>query len=81
MLAGEEFIVLSFPLATKTLPTSLTAAEREVAFGLLLGLTNAEIAEERGTSRRTVANQVASILLKAGVRSRSEFLALVGAGS
>jgi DNA-binding NarL/FixJ family response regulator len=78
---GEDFIVLSFPQPATALPTSLSPAEREVACALLRGRTNAEIAAERGTSLRTVANQVASILLKAGVRSRSELLAIVGSSS
>lgn len=48
----------------------LTAAERDVLELLRRGMTNAEIARLRERSARTVANQVASILRKAGVPSR-----------
>jgi DNA-binding CsgD family transcriptional regulator len=50
---------------------TLTAAEREVMRGVLAGKTNADIAAERGTATRTVANQVARIFKKMGVRSRA----------
>lgn len=70
---GEaEFLVLSYPAAPPALPASLTASERGVATGLLAGLSNREIALSRGVAVRTVANQVASVLRKAGVRSRFE---------
>lgn len=46
----------------------------------LANLSNAEIAERRGTSPRTVANQVASLFRKLGVASRSELRALVASG-
>lgn len=71
---GEEVAVLSFPLPDYDLPESLTDAERQVVALLLDGRTNAAIAEERGTSVRTVANQIASIFRKAGVASRSELV-------
>lgn len=48
----------------------LTAAEREVAELVRRGWTNAAIAEARGCSVCTVANQVASILRKTGLGSR-----------
>ena len=51
-------------------PPSLTAAEAAVYALLVEGATNARIAEVRGTSERTVANQVASILRKLGAGSR-----------
>lgn len=62
--------VLSFALPEPRWPDTLTLAEREVAQLLLEGATNANIAKMRGTSRRTVTNQVASIFRKAGVASR-----------
>ncbi|CAN5767663.1 hypothetical protein BH11MYX4_BH11MYX4_35440 [soil metagenome] len=55
--------------------SSLTQAERSVTAGLLNGHDNARIARERGTSVRTVANQVASIFRKLGVSSRGELAA------
>jgi DNA-binding NarL/FixJ family response regulator len=72
---GEELAVFSFPLPPPTLPSSLSEAERDVAVAVLKGLSNAEIAMARGTSSRTVANQVASLLRKLGVRSRTEAVA------
>jgi DNA-binding NarL/FixJ family response regulator len=53
----------------------LTPAEQEVARGLLAGLSNVEIARLRGSSARTIANQVARLYSKLGVRSRAELAA------
>jgi DNA-binding CsgD family transcriptional regulator len=50
--------------------TRLTAAERDVLDLLVEGKSNREIADTRGRSERTVANQVASILAKTGCSSR-----------
>ncbi|MBS2016454.1 MAG: response regulator transcription factor [Deltaproteobacteria bacterium] len=54
---------------------SLTPRERQVLEAMGRGLRNAEIATALGTSPRTVKNQVAAILAKAGVSNRSELLA------
>ena len=53
----------------------LSSSEVEVAEALLEGCSNAQIAKARGTSLRTVENQVASILCKVGVQSRGELSA------
>lgn len=53
----------------------LTTAELVVLRGIFAGKTNGRIADERGTSPRTIANQVASIFRKHRVRSRSELVA------
>lgn len=50
---------------------TLTAAEQEVAALAAAGWTNAEIAARRGRSRRTVDAQVAAILQKLQITSRS----------
>lgn len=50
----------------------LTPAERSVAAMAVRGLSNREIAAARSSSRRTVANQLASVYEKLGVCSRSE---------
>ena len=55
-----------------SVPEGLSRAEREVAFLAGMGCTNREIGRRRGTSERTVANQIASILRKTGVGSRFE---------
>jgi DNA-binding NarL/FixJ family response regulator len=71
-----EIAVLSFSLSPRRPIESLTAAESEVARYLLEGRSNAEIARRRGSSERTVANQVSSVFRKLGVRSRLELLVL-----
>lgn len=71
-VAGREVVVMSYPTGASALPDTLSAAEQEVARALLRGATNAEIAEARGVSARTVANQIASIFKKLGVSSRAE---------
>jgi DNA-binding CsgD family transcriptional regulator len=52
----------------------LTDAERVVALFALDGRTNAQIADIRRCSPRTVANQVASAFRKLGVRCRLELI-------
>ncbi|WP_394847853.1 LuxR C-terminal-related transcriptional regulator [Pendulispora brunnea] len=56
-------------------PKGLSASERAVLLGVLCGKTNAEIAQARRSSVRTVANQVASAFRKLGVSSRGELAA------
>lgn len=68
---GEELLVVSVPLREEPLDV-LTSAQLEVARAIVRGASNAAIARERGTSVRTVANQVASILRKLGVGSRAQ---------
>jgi DNA-binding NarL/FixJ family response regulator len=53
----------------------ITPAELAVLRAIFEGKSNAAIAHERGTSPRTIANQVASIFRKHGVRSRGELVA------
>jgi len=53
----------------------LSGAERDVAMRLLGGMRGAAIACERGTSPRTVANQITSIYHKLGISSRRELMA------
>lgn len=48
----------------------LTQSERSVLELLRQGLSNRAIGELRGTSERTVANQIATLLRKTGARSR-----------
>jgi DNA-binding CsgD family transcriptional regulator len=76
---GERMIVLSVPeVAASALPRgSLTKAEQQIANRAVRGQTNAEIAKARKTSPRTVANQLARIYEKLGVRSRLELAALL----
>jgi DNA-binding CsgD family transcriptional regulator len=71
-VGGEELLVFRVPLKRIALHESLSDAEREVAALALAGLSNSEIGRRRGTSGRTVANQMATIFRKLGVGSRSE---------
>lgn len=67
--------MVSFPISRSPQWKDLTAAEEEVVELVLEGLSNAQIAQRRGTRERTVANQLASIFRKVGVSSRSELAA------
>jgi DNA-binding CsgD family transcriptional regulator len=73
--ADGSVAVLSFELAGDQ-GRWLTPAESEVVAYLLKGCSNAQIASFRGSSRHTVANQVASAFRKLGIRSRLELVAL-----
>ncbi len=53
----------------------LTEAEKEVAFLLLKGLSNKEIANVRNTSVQTVRTQTNAIYTKSGLAGRSELSA------
>ncbi len=76
-IGGDELAVVSFSFDCSPPLDVLTRAEQEVAMGLLEGLTNAKIAQKRGTKERTVANQVGSIFRKIGVSSRIELVSLI----
>jgi len=67
-----DVIVLS--RAARPLPAQLSPAERELARGLRAGLSNAELAAARGTSIKTVANQLHALYRKLGVCSREELI-------
>lgn len=60
---------------TPSFPATFTEAERGLAGILLEGPSNQEIAEARGSSIRTVANQLASMYAKIGVTTREELVA------
>jgi DNA-binding CsgD family transcriptional regulator len=58
-------------------PIGMSAAEREIVELVLGGLSNEAIGARRGTSARTVANQLQSIYRKFGVASRLELVSAV----
>jgi DNA-binding NarL/FixJ family response regulator len=80
-LGGETLAVASAALLDEAALTQLPEAERAVTLALVRGATNAEIAAERGTAERTVANQAQSIYRKLGVTSRLELAARLQRGA
>jgi DNA-binding NarL/FixJ family response regulator len=71
---GDMIGVIAEPPPSQDAPEALTAAERRVLVAIREGKTNAEIARRCGTSPRTVANQVASILRKTKLASRYQLM-------
>jgi DNA-binding CsgD family transcriptional regulator len=59
----------------------LPPAEYSVLCGIVEGSSYVEVAEARGTSARTVANQVASIFHRLGVSGRGELISFLVTGS
>ena len=75
---GLELVV--FEIAPRVeLPDEFTAAERAVGELLCAGHDTAAIAQRRGVSYRTVANQLASMYRKARVHSGVELVAFLTA--
>lgn len=75
--APGERLILRYRCPTWRLPQALSAAERSVVLDLLDGASRRDIALSRGTSPRTVANQMASIFRKLRVGLRVELLAVL----
>ena len=74
-LGKRRWVVISYAGGVPDWDAVLSVAEAHVAREMLAGRTNAEIARARGTSIRTVANQVARVFRKLGVHGRFEFVA------
>jgi DNA-binding NarL/FixJ family response regulator len=70
----EELVVLSCSRDHALPDQRLTRSESEVVEAIRQGSSNADIARRRGTSTRTVANQVAGVFRKLGVHSRTELV-------
>lgn len=79
-LGDAELVVLSYATSEGAVLDSLTQAEREVATAAAAGMSTATIARLRGTSTRTVSNQLASIFAKLAVSSRAELARRVAGG-
>jgi len=76
---GGDVVLFSWdvqqaPPATDDPRHSLSPSEHEVLAKVVAGATNREIAEARGVSERTVANQMASLLRKLRATSRFELI-------
>lgn len=79
-VVADQYALLSWsiePSESASAGTRYTSAERAVLALLVGGASNAEIARARGSSPRTVANQVASLLRKSGKSSRLELIASI----
>lgn len=74
-VGNEHFALLGLPELLPEQCAKLTPAEREVVAAVLRGVSNAALARARRVSVRTIANQLASVFSKLGVRSRSELAA------
>lgn len=74
-------LVCSLSAPQKATWAMLTDAERNIARAVLDGMATATIASLRGRSAKTVANQIASIYRKLGVRSRAELACIARAGA
>jgi DNA-binding NarL/FixJ family response regulator len=74
-----EVLVLSYPLGDLRAPEALSPAEGAVAMAIARGCSLAEVAHDRKTSIRTVANQVRAAYAKLGVCSRLELARALGA--
>jgi len=72
--AGEELLVVGFPRPDAVLAELVSPAEAEVARLCLEGYSHRQIATERETSPRTVANQLAAVYAKTSVSGRVELL-------
>lgn len=66
---------------TLALPFGLSEAEWLVALLALSGHSNAQIAEMRGVSARTIANQMNAVYRKLGIHGRRELAAVWAARS
>jgi DNA-binding NarL/FixJ family response regulator len=74
---GGDYLVLTYPTPRWSLPPCLSSTEQRIVLDLIAGSSQHAIARGRGTSARTVANQVASIYRKLNIHSRIElFVAL-----
>ncbi len=63
--------------ASRAFADLLSPAERDVVRLALAGCSNAEIARRRGTAVRTVANQLAAVYSRFGVRGRIELASML----
>lgn len=79
-IGTETLAIISWPVVAPTKTVPLSAAEEEVLRGVVMGQSNAEIAKARGTSPRTVANQIAALLRKFEVGSRYELVLAITRG-
>jgi DNA-binding CsgD family transcriptional regulator len=73
-MGEHELAILSVPLRATV---ELTHAEREIVGRVAAGESDRQIASARGTSPRTVANQLRTLFRRLGVSSRAELLSRI----
>jgi DNA-binding CsgD family transcriptional regulator len=71
---GCELLVVSAPRPDLRLATLLPSAELAVIRRLVEGLSYVEIAHTRGTSTRTIANQITAVFRRLHVSGRNELV-------
>jgi DNA-binding NarL/FixJ family response regulator len=69
---GQRYVVIALSLTPE--PQRLTPAERAIAAALIEGASAKHIAQQWGTSQRTVEHQTAALFRKLGVSSRAELV-------
>jgi DNA-binding CsgD family transcriptional regulator len=78
---GGDLVLVSVSVAVSpSLQGALTDAEWQVAALAATGMSNASIASRRGTSKRTIANQLAGIYGKLGLSGRRGLRASLNSG-
>ena len=77
---GLELVLFEVPPLEIPAGTELSLGEREVVALVCEGLSTAEIAKRRGSSSKTVSNQLGSIYRKFAVTSRHELVAQLAEG-
>lgn len=76
-IAGEQYLLIGIPQEERRPDWAVTPAERVLIEGILAGRSNRELADQRGTALRTIANQLQTLYRKLGVTSRAELRALL----
>jgi DNA-binding CsgD family transcriptional regulator len=71
-LGHDDFAIIPLAGERAACLSQLSPAELSVLAELAAGRSNRQIATSRGTSLRTVTNQVSALFTKLGVRSRAE---------
>ena len=66
----DDTAILHFSLPTVERPAGLSDGEWDILQRIVAGSSNAQIATARGTSVRTVANQISVLFEKLGVSDR-----------
>lgn len=71
----SDTIVISAP--EPGLPGRLSQSEKDIVRAAIGGRSNAQIAQTRGTTTKTIANQLYTIYRKLGVNTRQELITYI----